>query len=76
MITQIKFNGEDETACKNRRGFLWPVWHFVKSDTIIHEGLDTLWATQDQLFWEFDLYWEQKPQWFCSEDFEFLNVYE
>lgn len=38
--------GEAETACKNRRGFLWLVWHFVKSDTITRAGLDTaaLWA--------------------------------
>lgn len=38
--------GEAKAACKNKRGFLWLVWHFVKSDTIIQAGLDTaaLWA--------------------------------
>lgn len=48
------------------------MWHFLESDTIIEAGLDAaaLWATEDQQFWEFDLYWEQKPQWLSSADFE------
>lgn len=49
--------GRMRQPVKTVEGFLWLVWHFVKTDTIIGAGLDTaaLWAMQDQPFWEFDL---------------------